>query len=109
MALFMPPANVVGTAVVYDDNIDDGNIDDVVMPAASDDEIPVPNDDVIPASDVGPVVRGCSNSAKIRLSYIFVSSATAYQIIFFVEIFIGNDNFENSYHDNYACHMCGIY
>lgn len=32
----------------------DGNIDD-------DDEIPV-------AVDVGPVVRGCSNSAKIRLS-----------------------------------------
>lgn len=52
----MPLVNVV-PAVEYEVNKLDGNNDD--------DVIPVPN-------EVGPVVRGCSNSAKIRLSCFHV-------------------------------------
>lgn len=64
--LLMPLVSVVA-AVAYDVKYDDGIMDDAVIPVANVAAILAPSD-VLRAGNVGPVVRGCSNWAKIRLS-----------------------------------------
>lgn len=64
--LLMPLVSVVA-AVAYDVKYDDGIIDDAVIPVANVAAILAPSD-VLRPGNVGPVVRGCSNWAKIRLS-----------------------------------------
>lgn len=80
---------VLVIALVYDKF--DGIIDDVVIP-------PVTCDD-------GPVVRGCSNSAKIRLScrrspkfscvcYLFSRNLRVADTTFFISFLINNNDFD---------------